>query len=380
MTKPSPKSSPRTELLWTTWDRRTQTFHAGQDWREMTNFVEDFSLDVNGLGVPASGVKACQEILDDIHHYPPADFEPCLTHLAQFLWPDDWHAHKGRLLMGNGCSELIDLIVRCGTLCGGFKPGPYHTQYKEFERSAKANGFKILQPDDMAATLTGLCNPNVPTGDYMPVERLKEYIEDHCPNGSTVIVDETNQLWIGSHWRTESLLNQTAWIQQMSRLRGIRVYVLHSWSKFFCCPGIRVGSCLAPSTDAYEMVKSHQVPWTVNCLGLAFLQAVLHDEEYMTRTWAVYPMLRERMKTHIESVFKWTVHGEPWVPFLWIDTGDEALTHDIVLTCREKGVPVRHGKLGYDSPTCFRVAIRLPDRQDVLFNTLEMFRPQVCPP
>ena len=128
------------------------------------------------------------------------------------------------------------------------------------------------------------------------------------------------------------------------------------------------------------MVKSHQVPWTVNCLGLAFLQAVLYDEEYMSRTWSVYPILRERMKNYIESVFKWKVHGELWVPFLWIDTSDEELTHDIVATCREKGVPVRSGKLGYDSPTCFRVAIRLPDRQDILFHTLEAFRPQVCPP
>ena len=65
------------------------------------------------------------------------------------------------------------VLVSCGTLRGGFKPGPYRTQYKEFERSAKANGFKMLPPDDMTATLTGLCNPNVPTGDYMPVEKLK---------------------------------------------------------------------------------------------------------------------------------------------------------------------------------------------------------------
>ena len=56
---------------------------------------------------------------------------------------------------------------------GGFKPGPYHTQYKEFERSALANGFKLLAHDDMTATLTGICNPNVPTGDYMPLPKLK---------------------------------------------------------------------------------------------------------------------------------------------------------------------------------------------------------------
>lgn len=378
----SPDPSPRSEGLWTTWDSKTQAFHAGQEWQELPNFQEDFSLDTNALGVPESGLKACQQVIHDIHHYPPADFEPCLTHLAKFLWPeeDEWEDNKRRLLMGNGCSELIDLIVRCGTLRGGFKPGPHKTQYKEFERSAKANGFKVLPPDDMTATLTGLCNPNVPTGDYLPLEKLKEYIEARCPNGSTVIVDETNQLWLGPHWRQESLVSQKQWILQMSRLKGIRIYILHSWSKFFTCPGIRVGSCVAPTTDTYEMVKAHQVPWTVNCLGLAFLQAAVQDDDYARRTWQAYPPLRERMKNYIEAVFKWKVHGESWVPFLWIDTGDPDLTHEIVTTCRSQGVPVRSGRLGYNCPTFFRVAIRLPDRQDLLFQALQPFRPQVNVP
>jgi len=41
----------------------------------------------------------------------------------------------------NGASELIDLIARCGTTVGGFKNGPFPTQYKEYERSAAACGY-----------------------------------------------------------------------------------------------------------------------------------------------------------------------------------------------------------------------------------------------
>lgn len=48
----------------------------------------------------------------------------------------------------NGASELIDLIARCGTKVGGFKNGPWQTQYKEYERSAAACGYKILRKDD----------------------------------------------------------------------------------------------------------------------------------------------------------------------------------------------------------------------------------------
>lgn len=50
--------------------------------------------------------------MDEISHYPPADFEPALTHLAEFLWPGQAAAMKPLLLLGNGASELIDLVVR----------------------------------------------------------------------------------------------------------------------------------------------------------------------------------------------------------------------------------------------------------------------------
>jgi hypothetical protein len=37
-----------------------------------------------------------------MHHYPPADFEPAITDLAKFLWPDGGHEEgHSRLRMGN---------------------------------------------------------------------------------------------------------------------------------------------------------------------------------------------------------------------------------------------------------------------------------------
>jgi len=36
----------------------TQTFHGGQDWAHLSNFVEDFSVTTNGLGTPEGAVQA----------------------------------------------------------------------------------------------------------------------------------------------------------------------------------------------------------------------------------------------------------------------------------------------------------------------------------
>lgn len=36
----------------------TQTFHGGQDWAHLSNFVEDFSVTTNGLGTPEGAMEA----------------------------------------------------------------------------------------------------------------------------------------------------------------------------------------------------------------------------------------------------------------------------------------------------------------------------------
>lgn len=50
------------------------------------------SVTTNGLGTPAGALAAARKAVDDISHYPPADFEPAISDLAEFLWPGgEWH-------------------------------------------------------------------------------------------------------------------------------------------------------------------------------------------------------------------------------------------------------------------------------------------------
>jgi histidinol-phosphate/aromatic aminotransferase/cobyric acid decarboxylase-like protein len=174
-----------------TWDSTTQTFHGGQDWKFCDNFVEDFSVTTNGLGTPAGAMAAAVAACAKINHYPPSDFEPALTHLSDFLWPAEGAsaANKELLLLGNGASELIDLVTRqAGT--GKWRPGPQRTQYKEYARSAQAAGFVTADASDRSAQLLCIVNPTNPTGDYWGLAEIKQYIQDSCERGSTVIVGE----------------------------------------------------------------------------------------------------------------------------------------------------------------------------------------------
>ncbi|KAF4740399.1 hypothetical protein FOZ63_020944, partial [Perkinsus olseni] len=103
--------------------------------------------------------------------------------------------------------------------------GPFATQYQEYRRSAKNAGRIELDWSDVdgGAKLTSIVNPCNPTGDYMHVEEIKEYISKMCDDNSWVVVDESMQPWAGPHWREDSLTSQKEFIQDMQRKRGISV-------------------------------------------------------------------------------------------------------------------------------------------------------------
>ena len=78
----------------------------------LPNFVEDLSVTTNGLGPPEAALAAAREAVGTAQHYPPMSFEPQRSELARFLWGASAEHATDRLLLGNGASELIDLLTR----------------------------------------------------------------------------------------------------------------------------------------------------------------------------------------------------------------------------------------------------------------------------
>ncbi|MFP4476199.1 MAG: aminotransferase class I/II-fold pyridoxal phosphate-dependent enzyme, partial [Desulfatibacillaceae bacterium] len=97
------------------------------------------------------------------------------------------------------------------------------------------------------------CNPNNPTGVYTPVEEIEVVARD-CPE-ATFIVDESYLPFVdgyGDHGMAE---------------RGLpNVVAMHSLSKMFCIPGLRIGLCHAPRRIA-ERLREYAEPWSVNTLA-----------------------------------------------------------------------------------------------------------------
>ncbi|KAJ2655301.1 hypothetical protein IW148_006106 [Coemansia sp. RSA 1199] len=354
------------------WDAKLQQFHGGQDWH-MDNFIEDFSVTTNAFGMPESAKTAAVHAISQGHHYPPADQEPARSSLASFLWPADFEAEQGRLILGNGASELIDLIIRMAP-AGTWKPGPFRTQYKEYERSARNNGFEMLAADSSdKANVCCLVNPCNPTGDYLELSELKSWISNNVLPGGYVLIDESMQPWHSPEFRQHSLLSQHEYIRNLYREQGISVFIMHSWTKLWCCTGLRLGSVVCPTADHMRAIKKSQVPWSVNIVALAFLNAVVADEKYLQKTWQMTPLWRQQSIDQLSARFPtWEFFGRSFLSWIWVDTKSEDVAERAIELARAAGVPVRSGRPGYNLPTFVRVAVRDPAKFSVLLGAWKL--------
>ncbi|KAJ2841195.1 hypothetical protein GGI22_007999, partial [Coemansia erecta] len=252
-------------------------------------------------------------------------------------------------------------------------PGPFSTQYKEYERSARNNGFHLLPSDAPdKANVVCLVNPCNPTGDYLDLPELKQWIDDNALPGGYVLIDESMQPWHSPEFRDHSLISQREYIQGLYREKGISVFVMHSWTKLWCCTGLRLGSVVCPTADHMRAIKKIQVPWSVNTVALAFLNAVVSDNVYLMKTWKMIPVWRHQSISRIAELFpNWKFHGREFLSWIWIDTGSEDTAQRAVDCARAAGVPVRSGRPGYSLPTFIRIAVREPSKVDVLVEALK---------
>mmetsp|Transcript_8856 Transcript_8856/g.26604 ORF Transcript_8856/g.26604 Transcript_8856/m.26604 type:complete len:351 (-) Transcript_8856:77-1129(-) len=335
------------------WDPETQEVHGGQTWRQCDVFVEDFSVTTNPLGTPESAMQAVRSALGDIVHYPAADNDEALAALSKFMkFP------REQLLVGNGASEFIDLVMRAGPP-GKFKPGPFLAAYMEYNRAAVAADRPVLKANsEEDAAITVIIHPNSPTGDCMTLGEIEDVIKR---TKGIVVLDESFIANYGPNWH------------EVSGLRLIQKYpeqlmVISSWTKLWACPGLRLGS-IACGSAWYRKLKKLQTPWSCSTLAQAFCAAAARDTSYMEKTWAVIPEWKSRHEELIRTL-GWTIHeGCPhWVPYIFVDCGSPEVAEKAATVAQKAGCPVRWCA-SFGCPQHLRLGVREPSKQDVLHKT-----------
>ena len=103
-------------------------------------------------------------------------------------------------------------------------------------------------------SLVWLCNPNNPTGEVRPADRLRRLIEEH-----------PRQLFVIDQSYEAFTLKEVLGVGETAALPN--VLLLHSMTKRFAVPGLRLGY-LTGHKDLLQKLRRYRMPWSVNALAV----------------------------------------------------------------------------------------------------------------
>lgn len=185
--------------------------------------------------------------------------------------------NKENIVIGAGATELIYMIAQ---LCQGKTYSISEPTFCEYERACETNNMRRIAGGE--ASLQWICNPNNPDGRVMPKAELLHII-DKLPQ-TLFAIDASYE-----DYTTEELPSAH------EMLRHDNVIVLHSMTKRYCVPGLRIGYAITTEETA-ERLRSIRHPWSINAIAYEAVRFLIDN-----KIWVLPPIeeyLRETKRLH----------------------------------------------------------------------------------
>lgn len=240
----------------------------------------DFSASINLLGPPPAVAAALRVAATQVAYYPEEDAAGLVRDMAEYLGvlPDE-------VVPANGSIEAIYWLAATRRPRRVLIVEPTFSEYRRAceAAGARCHSFLLKEEEGFALDpeqimpegydLVFLCNPNNPTGYYVPVEEVVRLWRRCRAAGAALVVDEAFMDFVGEG---ASILSHGA---------QDGLFVLRSFTKSHALAGLRLG-CLVTGAGAARQLGAAMPPWNVNSFAIAAGQAALADPFYIfdTRT------------------------------------------------------------------------------------------------
>jgi threonine-phosphate decarboxylase len=164
----------------------------------------------------------------------------------------------------NGATEAIYLIAQAFR---GMKSYVFQPAFSEYADACRLHGHMVksvftTDAIDDNADIVWLCNPNNPTGEIRSEKTLTELIKSYP--SICFVIDQSYEDY------TCKKLFSAAEATKMPQ-----VILLHSATKRYAIPGLRLGHITAPAA-LLQRIRMQRMPWSVNAMaieaGYFFLQ------------------------------------------------------------------------------------------------------------
>ena len=374
----------------------------------------DFSANINPLGPPEWLRPLISSEVASLVHYP----DPYASKLVQAI-AERYQVPEESVVVANGTTELLYQLPKLLGCTQALIPSPSYIDYtkvmelagmtvRPFLLSAE-RGF-TLHPQELAPLLTGgelvvIGSPNNPTGVLVDPDQIIQLAQEHP--ATLFLIDEAFLEFVEGG-RSVSLANSILHSSQDREDKGAatrqyteygeesrsvvdegigskvkwndNILTLHSLTKFYAIPGLRLGFGIFPLPIA-RLLREHLPPWTVNSLAQAMGVRALADDEYGERTRAVCRELRTELVRKLQG-FPALQLFDSAANYLLLrlkDGSDARILADQLL---ERKIMIRtcSNYTGLDA-SYFRIAVRTEKENSLLLQALgDILQPSATAP
>ncbi len=180
--------------------------------------------------------------LHTITHYP----EPT-PHKLELLIAQEHGVAADKVLVTSGATDAIYLIAQTFR-----QEGTYAITKPTFSEYADACRMYGYEERPQGAALRWLCNPDNPTGEVYETKTVDLLSRQH----KWLVIDQSYEDFTSCRLPAlEELLDKQ------------NIITIHSMTKRFAIPGLRLGYIIAPTT-VIRLLRANLRPWTVNTLAV----------------------------------------------------------------------------------------------------------------
>ncbi len=340
--------------------------------------IVSFSANVNPLGLSQNFLRELAGRLDVIAAYPDREYGALRQAAADYCG-----VQKEHIIVGNGSTELISLIIRHKKPGQAVILGP---TYSEYEREVTLAGgrcryFPLRETDDFildeeallqllpnGADMLILCNPNNPTSSVVPSGRMRRILNVCKRHNILVMVDETYVEFVRDYDRV-TCVPLTQDFDNLVVLRGV--------SKFFAAPGLRLGYAVTGAAELACTVAEKQNPWTVSSVADAAGQLLWKDQTFIQQTRTLINAERERICQVLSQTEGIKIYP-PHANFILVRLLKENQTADGLFDLAvRRGMMIRScSSFPFLDHTYFRFCFMLPADNDRLLACIREFTGQ----
>ena len=309
--------------------------------------------------------------MDCIRNYPPPTPSELEKEIASlnYLSPEN-------VIVTNGATEAIYLIAQAFAQASSLILQPTFTEYED---ACKQYKHEIVAPpipprgehlDSISCILNSppsggrgglllwLCNPNNPTGQVIPKEILESAIASH-PD-IIFIIDKSY-----APFTKEPLIE--------CKNQFPNVILLHSMTKEFVIPGLRIGYITGPAS-LLSKIRECRMPWAVNQLAIEAAHYLLAHRNDYTLDLNALMAERERVARELSAIDGITVYpSDTHILLCRIENTTAAQLKDFL--ANNHGILIRDASnfQGLDEHF-FRIAVQTFEENTHLLNILKEWK------